>query len=484
MNHATEPTPAVDPVRKLTLRGGRDAAASPEGTASDVGTLLCASRMRLGKDLQEIAALLHIRYTYLVAIEDGRFEDLPGQAYALGFVRAYAEHLGLDGDEVVRRFKDENAGLRRKASLDFPMPAPESGIPSGALLLVAVLTGMVVYGLWYSFAGADRNATALIQEVPARLSALLGSDNAMPTQTEAVTSPATDPVRTPDPVPATPVSADPPLNEDELPPSPTVIAAAIEQPAAPSAVDATPQATAEPVTETLPSLPADSASQSQPTPTETPVVVSPTRAEQATPTAETQVATPAPIQSTPPAPATAPPTTPVVVAAAPTPAAQPTQAPSSEGQPEPRPQASPDSAPASPMAVAAPVQAASVPAPPVAPAATPAAAPPAQPVRPAVSKDVIELRARADSWIQVRSGDQLLLTRLLRKGETYRVPDRSDLTLMTGNAGGLEVLVNGTVLPPLGNEGSVARGVPLDANRLLTMAKAAEPGEPVDAGAD
>jgi hypothetical protein len=97
---------------------------------------------------------------------------------------------------------------------------------------------------------------------------------------------------------------------------------------------------------------------------------------------------------------------------------------------------------------------------------------------------VIELRARSDSWIQVRSGDQLLLTRLLRKGETYRVPDRADLTLMTGNAGGLEVLINGTLLPPLGNEGSVARGVPLDANRLMTMAKAAEPSEPVDAGAD
>lgn len=99
----------------------------------------------------------------------------------------------------------------------------------------------------------------------------------------------------------------------------------------------------------------------------------------------------------------------------------------------------------------------------------------------------MELRARSDSWIQVRSGDQLLLTRLLRRGETYRVPDRNDLTLMTGNAGGLEVLVNGAVLPPLGGEGSVARGVPLDAERLLTMAKAAEQAdqpEPVDPDAD
>ena len=135
-----------------------------------VGRLLCATRMRLGKDLQYIAQVLHIRYTYLVAIEDGRYEDLPGQAYALGFVRAYADHLGLDGDEVVRRFKEETTGLRRKAALDFPIPTPDSGIPSGRSLLGAVLLGMAVYGSWYAITRPTRTL-ALVQEVPTRLTA-------------------------------------------------------------------------------------------------------------------------------------------------------------------------------------------------------------------------------------------------------------------------------------------------------------------------
>jgi hypothetical protein len=80
--------------------------------------------------------------------------------------------------------------------------------------------------------------------------------------------------------------------------------------------------------------------------------------------------------------------------------------------------------------------------------------------------DVVELRAKADSWIQLRDGQELLLTRLLRKGEVFRVPERGGLTLMTGNAGGLEVLVNGKLMPPIGNEGVVARGVPLDPQHL------------------
>lgn len=146
--------------------------AAADASGGTVGTLLCATRMRLGKDLQQVAEILHIRYTYLVAIEDARYEDLPGQAYAIGFVRAYADHLGLDGDEVVRRFKEESAGVTRKALFEFPLPTPDSGLPSGALILLAMLIGMAVYVGWYFLAGSDRSAIAIVQAVPDRLVAL------------------------------------------------------------------------------------------------------------------------------------------------------------------------------------------------------------------------------------------------------------------------------------------------------------------------
>ena len=144
-------------------------APASDSTASDVGTLLCATRMRMGKDLQRVAEILHIRYNYLVAMEDGRYEDLPGQAYAIGFVRAYADHLGLNGDEIVRRYKDESAGLKNRPVFEFPLPTPDSGLPSGALILVAIVLGMVVYGLWFAIAGSDRAVVELIQPVPDRL---------------------------------------------------------------------------------------------------------------------------------------------------------------------------------------------------------------------------------------------------------------------------------------------------------------------------
>ena len=78
------------------------------------------------------------------------------------------------------------------------------------------------------------------------------------------------------------------------------------------------------------------------------------------------------------------------------------------------------------------------------------------------------VRAKLDSWIQVRDGigRRLLVTRLLRAGETYRVPNQPSLSLLTGNAGGLEILVDGEPVPAIGDVGTVRRDVTLEADRL------------------
>ena len=145
----------------------------PAVASSDVGTLLCVTRMRAGKDLQLVAKVLCIQYRYIVAIEDGRYEDLPGQAYAIGFIRAYADYLGLDGNEVVRRYKEGRGGVKLPASIELPIPTSDTDIPSGTLLALAVVFGMVVYGAWYSIAGLDRSSVRLVQEIPSRLAVLI-----------------------------------------------------------------------------------------------------------------------------------------------------------------------------------------------------------------------------------------------------------------------------------------------------------------------
>ena len=81
----------------------------------------------------------------------------------------------------------------------------------------------------------------------------------------------------------------------------------------------------------------------------------------------------------------------------------------------------------------------------------------------------VTLKASQDSWVQVRDQqDTLLLARILHAGESYRVPNQPGITLVTGNAGGLEILVDGTSIGTMGPVGSVLRDVSLDPQRLVS----------------
>jgi cytoskeleton protein RodZ len=69
----------------------------------EIGSSLREARMRRRLELSQAERDTRIRARYLGALEDERFEVLPGAAYAKGFLRTYADYLGLDA----QRFVDE-----------------------------------------------------------------------------------------------------------------------------------------------------------------------------------------------------------------------------------------------------------------------------------------------------------------------------------------------------------------------------------------
>ena len=119
--------------------------------AETVGQLLSLTRAKFGQDLGQAAQALRIRTSYLEAIEGDRHAELPGLAYAVGFVRSYAEYLGLDGRSVVQRYKDEVQGISRQPVLTFPAPMQEAKVPTGAIILVALVLLGLAYGGWTYF---------------------------------------------------------------------------------------------------------------------------------------------------------------------------------------------------------------------------------------------------------------------------------------------------------------------------------------------
>ncbi|MGH2489692.1 MAG: helix-turn-helix domain-containing protein, partial [Candidatus Limnocylindria bacterium] len=63
-----------------------------------LGQTLRAAREAKGWDVARAERETRIRSRYLVALEEGHYRDLPGSVYTRGFVRNYAQYLGLDPD--------------------------------------------------------------------------------------------------------------------------------------------------------------------------------------------------------------------------------------------------------------------------------------------------------------------------------------------------------------------------------------------------
>jgi len=189
-----------------------------------VGVALREARQRRGWTIEFCAQQLRIRAAVLEAMEGGRFEKLPNGAYALGFVRSYADYLGLDRDEIARRVKAEAAALSAPTELVFPTPISESRLPSGVVLAASALLATAAYGLWYYQTAADRVPIPRVAAVsdrllpppertppnsPAQAEAATVATTPPPTSEPRVVAVTPAPEAAPTPPSAAPVAVDP-----------------------------------------------------------------------------------------------------------------------------------------------------------------------------------------------------------------------------------------------------------------------------------
>lgn len=348
---------------------GEDEIAAATPRPRPVGEILRERREELRLDINDIGEILRIKPAFLTALEQSRPEDLPGPTYVIGFVRAYARHLGLDYDWVLERYKAESAGVHARPDLSLPVPLGERSVPGGPILLVALILAICGYGTWFYLSTGERTRPERVAAVPPALQMPPEQAAAAPDRDAAVSGskPAADAAVLANP-------ANPRLSSGLFPGS---AAAGTTEPAASPAPPVTPPAAA------------------------------------------------------PPTPASNPP------AAAGNPPAAAANAPAASQTAMATPQAPPT---------------------PAAPAGDSSAG----------TAGRIEIRATADCWVQVRAPDQsIVFSRVLKSGETYRVPARSGLVMRTGNAGALTIVVDGKPAPSLGPLGTLRRNVVLDPAALI-----------------
>lgn len=98
--------------------------------------------------------------------------------------------------------------------------------------------------------------------------------------------------------------------------------------------------------------------------------------------------------------------------------------------------------------------------------ATPSAANASTPVAPQGTRILVE--ALQPSWVEIADADgNILFTNILRLGQALPIPNKAGITLTTGNAAGVQIILDGKKLGPLGaRNGEVQRAIALDPDKL------------------
>jgi cytoskeleton protein RodZ len=224
-----------------------------------VGRLLRDQREARGLALSDVEKKLRIRRTHLEAIEEGRFDELPGAAYIPAFLRAYAAYVGLDPEKVLTAY--HLAGpvpIKRPLALPADFPIVERRAPIGLAVLTVLLVVGAGYAAWHYL---PREQAVIAEKVPPVPDRLLASRPGPPSAADvpapapAATPPATtmaspaqpqQPAREVRSSPATPPAAEvwpavrresvAPPTQTQAPPAPLAPPVVIAVPAPPAAM--------------------------------------------------------------------------------------------------------------------------------------------------------------------------------------------------------------------------------------------------------
>lgn len=131
-----------------------------EKNIQKVGSLLKEMRIQKGLKINDVAKKLCIRQCYIEAIEESRYQDIPEFPYGAGFIRSYAEFLGLNSSNIIELYKDET-NVGQDKNIYVLEPQTEATVPGKKYILISVIALAAVYFAWYSY-----NNTTTNEETP------------------------------------------------------------------------------------------------------------------------------------------------------------------------------------------------------------------------------------------------------------------------------------------------------------------------------
>ncbi len=163
--------------------------ANAPGVAAS-GVALKQAREARNLGIAEVAATLKLTPRQIEAIEGEAFDQLPGSAFARGFVRNYARYLGLDPSPLLERMEQpargEDLKLAPDSNAEGSVPRRPSGYRSASPLPAVLVVGVIVVlgALWTGFNWFGRGAVPGVDRAANQSSGVAASEPVFPPQTE------------------------------------------------------------------------------------------------------------------------------------------------------------------------------------------------------------------------------------------------------------------------------------------------------------
>ncbi len=433
---------------RLSFQNPSETEEAVEEAPLTVGARLREAREAKGLSLHQVADILRLRASQVHALEEGDFKSLPGQTFVTGFLRSYANLLDLDAVAIVELYKNEEGNGLHVPSLAFPEPTTGGRIPGAGILLGTLVFALILLAGWFLYQESESLDFERVAELPDHLASKIRdvdlSGNAK--SSDGAEEPTVQPPKNiAEIAPATPVTTAPaPKDETSEITTETAVSSsdgevsemaaleekkpveeasqADENTAAETTAENTEQPSDVPSGDAVASVP-DTATEEEPA-----TIVS----AEAAPTVEIGNSD----TSVEPSSGDA-----AAITAAADQAIDIKTYPQDTLKMALANQAVTDEARESPLPRTFGVE----------------------------NTDArVVLRATEESWVEVKAADEKpVLSRVLKPGDVYMAPNAPDLKLTTGNAGGLEIRVDGREIRSLGGAGTILREVPLAAESLL-----------------
>ena len=118
-------------------------------------------RLHLGKSIEEIAEITKIKKSYLIAIEEGKFDELPIEVYTRSYIKIYSELLGVDPQQILREYENHLTAKKFKPEIiELPkiekkeekhfLPKPkQKWINAGLIIALVITLLLLILKTWY-----------------------------------------------------------------------------------------------------------------------------------------------------------------------------------------------------------------------------------------------------------------------------------------------------------------------------------------------